>query len=115
MGRLSESLPVLTLTAALTVDRWPVGLMTLWIFVYSSLFSGQFLPRDAYIQRLCYDLMSVCSSVCHKPVFYQNGWTYLAVFDTGYFWQFILCYTLLCGISSISNNKATSLCNLLPA
>ena len=78
-------------------------------------FSGQFLPRDVYIQRLCYDLMSVCSSVCHKPVFYQNGWTYLAVFDTGYFWQFILCYTLLCGISSISNNKATSLCNLLPA
>ena len=43
-----------------------------------------FLPRDAYAWRVLYAVaryltvrLSVCLSVRHTPIFYQNGYTYL--------------------------------------
>jgi len=33
-----------------------------------------FLPRDSYAKRgICRRRVSVCLSVCHTPVLYQNG------------------------------------------
>jgi len=51
-----------------------------------------FYPRDAM-------LACVCLSVCHKSVFYQNGWTNRAGFGTGAFFQ--PSYTMLKGNSGI--------------
>jgi len=56
---------------------------TVWVFCLS-LFgllvmrtgrtSGRFLPRDSYAKRgICRRCVSVCVSVCHTPVLYQNG------------------------------------------
>ena len=51
----------------------------------------------------------LCLSVCHKSVFYRNGWTN----RVGMWASFHLSYTVLKGNSVISKNKGTSLWNFV--
>ena len=55
--------------------------------------------------------LSVCPYVCHKSVFYRNGWTNRAGF--GMWASFHPSYTALKGNSVISQNKGTSLWNFV--
>ena len=55
--------------------------------------------------------MGLCPSVCHKSVFYRNGWTNRAGF--GMWASFHPFYAVLKGNSVISKNKGTSLWNFV--
>ena len=67
------------------------------------------LPECSILMRVLE--MALCLSVCHKSVFYRNGWTNRTVFCMGD--SFDLSYTLL-GNSGTFNNTGTSLWNFAP-
>jgi len=80
--------------------------------LFSRCMNCDFCPRDAMLARVLatYDLVSV--SVCHKSVFYQNGWTNRAGFGTGA--SFHLSYTVFYRNIGVFKNKGTSLWNFDP-
>ena len=80
--------------------------------LFSRCMNCDFCPRDAMLARVlaAYDLVSV--SVCHKSVFYQNGWTNRAGFGTGA--SFHLSYTVFYRNIGVFKNKGTSLWNFDP-
>jgi len=74
--------------------------------------SFSFCLRDAMLAPvLAIALCLVC--VCHKSVFFRNGWTNWAGFWYGSFLPSILHYTVLKGNSHISKNKRSSLWNFV--
>jgi len=59
-----------------------------------------------------YGSVSVCPSVCHKPVLYRNDWTDRAGFGAEA--SFHLSHTVFYGNSGNSKNKGISLLNFAP-
>ena len=71
-----------------------------------------YYPRDATLARvLSYGPVSVCLSVCHKSVFYWNGWMNGAGF--GMRASFHPSTTVLTGNSRICKNNGTSRWNFV--
>jgi len=68
-----------------------------------------FYPRDAMLAWVLAMSVrpSVCLSVCHKSVFYRNGWMIRAGFGIGA--SFCLSYAVLQRNSCTFRNKGTSL------